>query len=81
MILRGGGGGVVLETSLPVSKFHASLYCEKLRKGLPSIKSPGIEYKLSMILHSGTPLNGHPSTADTCDIMDNSDCPGCISIL
>ena len=30
--------------------------------------------------YSGTPLNGHPSTADTCNIMDNSECPDCISI-
>ena len=30
--------------------------------------------------YSGIPLNGHPSTADTCDITDNSECPDCISI-
>ena len=30
--------------------------------------------------YSGTPLNGHPSTADTCDIMDNSECQDHISI-
>ena len=30
--------------------------------------------------YGGTPLNGHPSTADTCDIMDNSECMDCISI-
>ena len=33
-----------------------------------------------VIQYSGTPLNGHPSTADTCDITDNSECPDCISI-
>ena len=31
-------------------------------------------------VYSGTPLNGHPSTADTCDITDNSECPDCISV-
>ena len=30
--------------------------------------------------YSGTPLNGHPSTADTCDITDVSECPDCMSI-
>ena len=25
--------------------------------------------------YSGTPLNGHPSTADTCDITNNSESP------
>ena len=25
-------------------------------------------------------IKGHPSTADTCDIMDNSECPDHISI-
>ena len=35
-------------------------------------------------VYSGTPLNGHPSTADTHDITDNSgspDCPPFTSIL
>ena len=27
--------------------------------------------------YSGTPLNGHPSTADTHDITDNSESPDC----
>ena len=34
--------------------------------------------RLPMVHYSGTPLNGHPSTVDTHDIMDNSescDCP------
>ena len=31
-------------------------------------------------IYSGIPLNGHPSTADTCDITDNSECLDCISI-
>ena len=31
-------------------------------------------------LYSGTPLNGHPSTADTHDIRDNSGSPDCPSI-
>ena len=31
-------------------------------------------------LNSGTPLNRHPSTADTHDIMDNSESPDCPSI-
>ena len=30
--------------------------------------------------YSGTPLNGHPSTADTHDITDNSKTPDCPSI-
>ena len=30
--------------------------------------------------YSGTPLNGRPSTTDTCNITDNSECPDCISI-
>ena len=30
--------------------------------------------------YSGTPLNGHPSTADTHDITDNSESPDCPSI-
>ena len=32
------------------------------------------------VMYSGTPLSGHPSTMDTCDITDNSECPDCISI-
>ena len=28
-----------------------------------------------IIVYSGTPLNGHPSTADTHDITDNSEVP------
>ena len=31
-------------------------------------------------VYSGTPLNGHPSMADTCDIMDISEHPDRISI-
>jgi len=30
--------------------------------------------------YSGTPLNGHPSTADTHDIRDNSESPDRFSI-
>ena len=30
--------------------------------------------------YSGTPLNGHPSTADTYDITDTFKCPECFSI-
>ena len=30
--------------------------------------------------YSGTPLNGHPSTADTCNITDISEYPDCMSI-
>ena len=30
--------------------------------------------------YGGTPLNVHPSMADTCDMMDISECPDCISI-
>ena len=30
--------------------------------------------------YSGTPLNGHSSMTDTCDITDISECPDCISI-
>ena len=29
---------------------------------------------LSCRVYSGTPLNGYPSTADTCNIMDTSEC-------
>ena len=41
------------------------------------------KHKWILVLHivySGTPLSGHPSTTDTCDITDNSECPDCISI-
>ena len=31
-------------------------------------------------VYSGTPLNGHLSMADTCDVTDNSECLNCISI-
>ena len=31
-------------------------------------------------IYSITPLNGYPSTVDTCNIMDNSECPDCIPI-
>ena len=31
-------------------------------------------------IYSGTPLNGHPSTADTYDITDNSESPDCPSV-
>ena len=31
-------------------------------------------------VYSGTLLKGHPSTADTCDITDISECPDHISI-
>ena len=32
-------------------------------------------------VYSGTPLNGHPSIADTYDITDNSESPDCIAIF
>jgi len=32
------------------------------------------------VMYSGTPLYGHPSIADTHDIMDNSESPDCFSI-
>ena len=35
---------------------------------------------LSSCNYSGTPLNGHPSTVDTHDKMDNSESPDCPSI-
>ena len=31
-------------------------------------------------MYSGTPLNGHPSTADTWDITDISECLNCMFI-
>ena len=31
-------------------------------------------------IYSGTPLNGHPSKADTHDITDNSESPDCSPI-
>ena len=31
-------------------------------------------------VYSGTPLNGHPSTADTHVITDNSESPDCPSV-
>ena len=34
----------------------------------------------TLFIYSGTPLNGHPSTADTHDIKDNSKSPNCLSI-
>ena len=33
-----------------------------------------------LLLYSGTPFNGHPSTADTHDITDTCDCPDRVSI-
>ena len=35
---------------------------------------------LDLAIYSGTPLNGHPSKADTHDITDNSESPDCLSI-
>ena len=35
---------------------------------------------LRELAYSGTPPNGHPSTADTHDITDNSESPDCPSI-
>ena len=35
---------------------------------------------LTALVYSGTPLNGHPSTADTHDITDNSESPDCPSV-
>ena len=35
---------------------------------------------VSLMSYSGTPLNGHPSKADTHDITDNSESPDCPSI-
>ena len=40
----------------------------------------GIEYPRYIFKYSGTPLNGHPSTADTHNITDNSESPDCPSI-
>ena len=37
-------------------------------------------YICSYYMYSGTPLNRHPSTADTYNITDISECPGRISI-
>jgi len=37
-------------------------------------------YNFAIPIYSGTPLNGHPSKADTHDIMDNSESPDCPSI-
>ena len=34
----------------------------------------------SIAEYTGTPLNGHPSTADTHDITDNSESPDCPSV-
>ena len=53
--------------------------------GLYSSTGQGILVHLHMYIgylymYSGTPLNGHPSTVDTYDITDNSECPDCISI-
>ena len=35
---------------------------------------------VSFAKYSGAPLNGHPSTADTHDIVDNSESPNRFSI-
>ena len=32
------------------------------------------------IIYSRSPYNGHPSTADTCNIMSNAESPNCPSI-
>ena len=37
-------------------------------------------FVMQILLYSGTPLNGHPSTADTHDITDNSESPDYPSI-
>ena len=48
---------------------------------VPAIQVQRILVKNTYLEHySGTPLNGHPSTADICDLTDNSECPDCISI-
>ena len=33
-----------------------------------------------LVADPGTPLNGHPSIADTHDITDSSECPDCLPI-
>ena len=35
---------------------------------------------MTTVVYSGIPLNGYLSMADTCNIMDISECPDCISI-
>ena len=42
--------------------------------------STTIAFNITRCVHSGTPLNRHPSTADTHDIMDNSESLNCPSI-
>ena len=38
------------------------------------------QHNFCLYMYSGAPLNGHPSTADTHDIMDNFESPDCPSI-
>ena len=55
----------------------------------PGVEVPQLDYGVvcldfqtcnCYIHHSGTPLNGHPSTADTHDITDSSESPDCLPI-
>ena len=49
--------------------------------GLNHQNMQGLHYNRGVSLrNSGTPLNGHPSTADTCDATDNSESTECNSI-
>ena len=43
-----------------------------------SVFASQIQSEPQVLNYSGTPLNGHPSTADTLDITDTCDCPDCI---
>ena len=39
-----------------------------------------VHISVVLVNYSGTPLNGHPSTADTHNITDNSESPDCPSV-
>ena len=41
---------------------------------------PHLYMNFCLVQYSGIPLNGHPSTADTHNITDNSESPDCPSI-
>ena len=46
-------------------------------KTLISNAKVGSVWDTLLVEYSGTPLNGHPSKADTHDITDNSESPDC----
>ena len=57
------------------SKPRLSIFCIKLLFLMTTVKKK----KHTEYTYSGTPLNGHPSGADTCDTTDNLQSPNCLT--